>query len=77
MIDVISIRSNSVRIRSGIFYFDVKVKIVGGKKQIIMPKHEFFLPDASYRRLVATVLSAYERSISETKGSIVDGETNP
>jgi hypothetical protein len=73
MLEVINVRGNSVRVRSGIFYLDVLVKDVNGKKQIELPAHSFYLPQKGFCQLVSIVLSAHEVSNNRVSSN---NETN-
>lgn len=65
MIEVISVKGNSVRIRSGIFVVDIPVtEHEDGSQTITIHKGAYYIAPDNFRRLVAAVLQAYRKSKS-------------
>ncbi len=59
MYEFISVRGNSVRMRTGLVTIDFKVVIEGTKKRVIAPPNIYL---DNHRILIAKVLEAYEQA---------------
>lgn len=76
MIEVLSVKGNSVRIRSGIFVADIPVITENGKYRIVLKRDAYYINSSDFRKLVAIVLDAYEQSIAkETSNEAI--KSNP
>jgi len=58
---VISVRGNSIRIRSGIVTFDVRYNATSNR--IIIPPGVFIIDDTDFADLMRLVKAAYSKSI--------------
>lgn len=63
MLEILSVKGRSVRVRMSMFVFDVRVIYTKGKRDIILPTGAFFISKEHYKLIRDTILAAHGKGM--------------